>query len=68
MSDDEFLDDWRAGRLVVNCGGPEVCGGCEAEVSRKRESSVCRSGCKTQDHSSYAECLKAAAVQIGNLK
>lgn len=29
---------------------------------------VCRSGCATQDHASYAECLKAAAIQIGNLK
>lgn len=28
----------------------------------------CRSGCKTKDHATYAECLKAAAIQIGNLK
>lgn len=28
---------------------------------------VCRSGCATQDHGSYAECLKAAAIQIGKL-
>lgn len=26
---------------------------------------MCRSGCKTQDHSSYAECLKAANLNIG---
>lgn len=26
--------------------------------------SVCRSGCDTQDHSSYAECLRAARVGI----
>ena len=25
---------------------------------------VCRSGCDTQDHSSYAECLRAARVGI----
>lgn len=25
----------------------------------------CRSGCKTQDHSSYAECLQSANVTIG---
>lgn len=30
--------------------------------------SPCRSGCKTKDHESYAECLKASAIQIGNLK
>jgi hypothetical protein len=30
--------------------------------------SPCRSGCKSQDHASYAECLKACNVQIGNLK
>ena len=30
--------------------------------------SPCRSGCKTQDRGSYAECLKAAAVQIGKLR
>lgn len=28
----------------------------------------CRTGCKTKDHESYAACLKAANVQIGNLK
>ena len=27
--------------------------------------SNCRSGCKTQDHVSYAECLKAANLRIG---
>ena len=26
--------------------------------------SSCRSGCKTQDHSSYAECLRAARVTV----
>lgn len=31
-------------------------------------SDVCREGCKTKDHETYAECLKAAAIQIGNLK
>lgn len=30
--------------------------------------SPCRSGCKTQDHESYAECLRAASIQVGNLK
>lgn len=30
--------------------------------------SPCRSGCKTQDHESYAECLRAASIQLGNLK
>lgn len=30
--------------------------------------SVCRSGCKTKDHASYAECLKDAALQIGKLR
>ena len=24
----------------------------------------CRSGCKTQDHDTYAECLRAAAIGI----
>lgn len=24
---------------------------------------MCRSGCRTKDHSSYAECLRAASVQ-----
>lgn len=28
----------------------------------------CRSGCTTKDHHSYAECLRAANLQIGNLK
>ena len=32
------------------------------------EPSPCRQGCKTKDHASYAECLKACNVQIGNLK
>lgn len=26
--------------------------------------SQCRTGCKTQDHATYAECLKAANIQI----
>lgn len=30
--------------------------------------SPCRSGCTTKDHASYAECLQAASIQIGNLK
>lgn len=30
--------------------------------------SVCRSGCKTQDHRSYADCLRAASIQLGRLK
>lgn len=30
--------------------------------------SNCRSGCKTQDHDSYADCLKDANLQIGSLK
>jgi hypothetical protein len=29
---------------------------------------ICRSGCKTQDHASYAECLKDARIIIGNLQ
>ena len=28
----------------------------------------CRSGCKTLDHLSYAQCLRDANLQIGNLK
>jgi len=28
----------------------------------------CRTGCKTKDHGSYAECLRSADFQIGNLK
>lgn len=35
---------------------------------RRAQPSPCRSGCKTQEHASYAECLKGAAVQVGNLK
>lgn len=66
MTNEELKAAWRAGELTVDCGGPDVCGGCEAEEVRSKSS--CRSGCKTQDHASYAECLKAAAVQIGNLK
>lgn len=31
-------------------------------------SPTCRTGCKTQDHPSYAACLKAAALQIGRLR
>lgn len=26
--------------------------------------SQCRSGCETQDHETYAECLKAANISI----
>jgi hypothetical protein len=26
--------------------------------------SNCRSGCKTQDHNTYAECLQAANISI----
>jgi hypothetical protein len=26
--------------------------------------SVCREGCKTQDHATYAECLKDANIAI----
>ena len=26
--------------------------------------SVCREGCKTKDHKTYAECLKAANISI----
>lgn len=37
-------------------------------MSDEPKKDVCRSGCKTRDHESYAECLKAASVQIGNLK
>lgn len=29
---------------------------------------TCRSGCTTKDHATYAECLKAARIIIGNLK
>lgn len=29
---------------------------------------TCRTGCKTKDHDSYAECLRDAGLQIGNLK
>jgi hypothetical protein len=25
---------------------------------------TCRSGCKTKDHGSYAECLRAASIQM----
>jgi hypothetical protein len=28
----------------------------------------CRSGCKTKNHASWGECVRAAGVQIGNLK
>lgn len=28
----------------------------------------CRSGCKTQDHASYGECLRESYIAIGNLK
>jgi hypothetical protein len=34
----------------------------------EKTASKCRAGCKTQDCESYAECLKAAAIQIGKLK
>lgn len=30
--------------------------------------SKCRTGCRTKDHASYAECLRDANMQIGNLK
>lgn len=26
---------------------------------------MCRTGCKTKDHSSYAECLRAGRIQMG---
>lgn len=26
---------------------------------------ACRSGCKTQDHSSYGECARAASIKVG---
>lgn len=29
---------------------------------------VCRAGCATQAHESYAECLRDANIQVGNLK
>jgi hypothetical protein len=38
------------------------------DLHRGEKRSVCRAGCKTQDHESYAECLKAAAIQIGKLR
>lgn len=45
-------------------GGDDLCVGCaEQEAAR-----VCRSGCRTQDHASYGECLRSAGIQIGNLK
>lgn len=28
--------------------------------------SNCRSGCRTQDHASYAECLRAASPSVSN--
>jgi hypothetical protein len=37
-------------------------------VSEQESKDVCRSGCKTKSHSSYAECLKDGAIQIGNLR
>lgn len=37
-------------------------------MSDEPAKSPCRSGCKTKDHASYAECLKDANLQIGNLK
>lgn len=27
---------------------------------------MCRSGCPTQDHSSWGECARAAGIQMGN--
>lgn len=27
---------------------------------------ACRQGCRTKDHSSYAECLRSANVQVGD--
>ena len=38
------------------------------EIKGYPADSPCRSGCTTKDHDSYAACLKAAAIQIGNLK
>lgn len=35
---------------------------------RRRSASKCRTGCTTKDHASYAECLRDAGLQIGNLK
>jgi len=32
----------------------------EVEFLERLDSTVCRSGCPTQDHASYKDCLKAA--------
>jgi hypothetical protein len=29
---------------------------------------MCRTGCRTKDHESYAECLRSAAIQLGPLE
>lgn len=28
---------------------------------------ICRTGCKTQDHKSYGDCLRESNIQIGSL-
>lgn len=57
MSDSRMLREL----LAENPGGPPP-------ADPPAPGARCRSGCTTKDHASYAECLQAASIQIGNLK
>lgn len=38
-----------------------------AESALETPKTPCRSGCKTQNHASWGDCVRAAGVQIGRL-
>lgn len=59
---------WRIPRkgVVVSKSGSSMPS--SGDEKKKDRDASCRTGCKTKDHSSYAECLRSADFQIGNLK
>ena len=47
-------------KAIIASDGCWVCPKCQREITKQ----ICRSGCSTQDHNTYWECLQAANVSI----
>lgn len=58
MSNHDYRREWAAKGVTIAPDAVET-----AETAPK-----CREGCKSKACDSYAECLRASNVQIGNLK
>jgi hypothetical protein len=56
---------YAAENCVVHGGiaSPSACFECQ-DNERQTQPSPCRTGCDTQDHATYGECLQAASISI----